>query len=150
MDNIILKQIQLILATDKHSLYYKVTCMSNISSVLYDSLEDINWLGFYLSDQDRLVAGPFQGHIASTPIAKGSGVVGACAEKFAIINVPDTSKFLGHIVCDTRSRSEIVLPIIIGNKIYAVLDIDSPHLSRFKEDDIKMLKEIVKLIEQAF
>ncbi|MFA6662268.1 MAG: GAF domain-containing protein [Bacilli bacterium] len=150
MNNIILKQIQSILDTDTKSTYYRVTCMSNISSLLYNSLDDINWLGFYLKDCNRLVAGPFQGKTASTPIEFSKGVVGACAEKCVIINVPNTSKFEGHIACDIRSRSEIVFPIIIKNTLYAILDIDSPNLNRFKDEDIAMLKKVVKLIEQAF
>lgn len=121
--------------------------LSNTSAILNAFMEGINWVGFYLYKEEQLVLGPFQGRAACVRIPVGSGVCGTAFAKDEVQVVPDVHLFPGHIACDDRSRSEIVLPIHHCGKAVAVLDIDSPHLGRFDEEDHKYLAEIVKLLE---
>jgi len=117
--------------------------LSNISSYLYHAMENINWLGFYLVKGETLVVGPFQGKPACVKIPFGKGVCGHVAQTLKPILVRDVEDFLGHIACDAASRSEMVLPILVENKLVAVLDVDSPHLNRFTENDLKIMEEVV-------
>ena len=117
--------------------------MANTAALLFDELAEINWAGFYLLDQEELMLGPFQGKPACVRIPLGKGVCGTAALKREIQIVPDVHKFPGHIVCDPTSRSEIVLPILAGGSLVGVLDIDSPILNRFTEDDGEGLAVIV-------
>lgn len=121
--------------------------LSNISSVLFYSLKDINWVGFYLLKDNVLELGPFQGKVACTKIEIGKGVCGTSVKNDSTIMVDDVHKFAGHIACDSASNSEIVIPIHFKNKIYGVLDIDSTKYSRFTEIDKKGLEDIAKAIE---
>ena len=117
---------------------------ANFVALLYNALDDINWLGIYVLRGDELVLGPFQGQPACVHIAIGSGVCGTAAETLETQRVPDVHAFPGHIVCDAASRSEIVVPLIIDGNLAGVLDIDSPSLDRFAESDqagIEMLCE---------
>ncbi len=127
---------------------YYVAAMSNISSVLKDALPDINWAGFYILRGGRLVVGPFQGKPACIHIGIGSGVCGCCVRQDRTIAVADVHAFPGHIACDSASNSEIVIPIHCGGRVAAVLDIDSPLLDRFSEEDRTGLESIVSLMEK--
>ena len=127
---------------------YYVAAMSNISSVLKDALPDINWAGFYILRGGCLVVGPFQGKPACIHIGIGSGVCGCCVRQDRTIAVADVHAFPGHIACDSASNSEIVIPIHCGGRVAAVLDIDSPLLDRFSEEDRTGLERIVSLMEK--
>ncbi|MEA3422833.1 MAG: GAF domain-containing protein [Bacillota bacterium] len=109
--------------------------LSNASALLWESLDDINWAGFYIMRTDDLALGPFQGKPACVHITLGSGVCGKSAKEMKPIVVDDVHVFPGHIACDSSSNSEIVVPIIKDNKVIAVIDIDSPTFSRFSEND---------------
>ena len=120
-NKLILSQVKEILKTNQDSSYYKITAMSNISALLYDYMDNLNWLGFYLLENDNLVLGPFQGKIACSKIKVGKGVCGACAQTLKTINVKNVHEFEGHIACDSRSNSELVVPVIINNKFYRII-----------------------------
>lgn len=123
--------------------------LSNISAFLNQSFEDINWIGFYLKDNNELVLGPFQGKPACVRIPIGKGVCGTAALRKEVLRVEDVHQFIGHIACDSDSRSEIVLPIIVHDEVVGVLDIDSPHYNRFTLKDEMFLKDVVSIIEQT-
>ena len=108
---------------------------ANFVALLYNALDDVNWLGIYVLRGDELVLGPFQGQPACVHIAIGSGVCGTAAATLETQRVPDVHAFPGHIVCDAASRSEIVVPLVIDGTLAGVLDIDSPSLDRFSADD---------------
>lgn len=120
--------------------------LSNASAVLWLLLDDINWAGFYLYKNEELILGPFQGKPACTHIKKGKGVCGTAAEKKETQLVKNVHEFPGHIACDSASNSEIVIPIIKNDKLIGVLDIDSPILNRFNEDDKVGLEKFVSII----
>ena len=120
--------------------------LANISALLF-KMENINWAGFYLMDNDRLVLGPFQGDVACTIIPLGKGVCGTSAAKKETIIVDDINKFDGHIACSSLSKSEIVVPIILNNKVYGVIDIDAPIYSRFSSNEKKFLEKVAKEIQ---
>ena len=119
---------------------------ANISAFLFQNLEDINWAGFYLLNDGELVLGPFQGKPAVSRIKIGEGVCGKAAQNNAPLLVDDVCSFGGHIACDPDSRSECVIPIYRDGEIAGVLDMDSPKPSRFTEDDLAGLQNIVDLI----
>ena len=130
-----------------------IPVMANVSALLYHSMEDVNWAGFYLvkgdTDADEaLVLGPFQGQVACVRIEKGRGVCGTAWAEDAVQLVTDVHVFPGHIACDADSRSEIVLPIHQGGEVFAVLDIDSPTPARFTESDRAGLESLVASLEQ--
>jgi len=108
---------------------------ANFVALLYNALDDVNWLGIYVLRGDELVLGPFQGQPACVHIAVGSGVCGTAAASLETQRVADVHAFPGHIVCDAASRSEIVVPLVIDGSLVGVLDIDSPSLERFSADD---------------
>ena len=108
---------------------------SNFVALLFSAMTDINWLGIYVRRDDELVLGPFQGLPACTRIPLGQGVCGTAAADKQTQRVDDVHAFDGHIACDPASRSELVVPLIMGNEVFAVLDIDSPLGSRFTEAD---------------
>ena len=108
---------------------------ANFVALLYNALDDVNWLGIYVLRGDELVLGPFQGQPACVHIAIGDGVCGTAAKTRQTQRVRDVHEFPGHIVCDAASRSEIVVPLIAAGNLIGVLDIDSPSLDRFDEDD---------------
>lgn len=125
-----------------------VPVLSNASAILMDSMEGLNWAGFYLMRGDRLVLGPFQGHPACIHIAVGKGVCGTAAELRRTVVVEDVHQFPGHIACDSASRSEIVVPILRGEKVIGVLDLDSPRKGRFSPRDKEGLERFVKVLEK--
>jgi GAF domain-containing protein len=108
---------------------------ANMSALLYHALPDVNWVGFYFSKEGELVVGPFQGKPACVRIALGRGVCGTAAQSRRSVVVPDVFAFPGHIACDAASRSELVVPLIAGDTLVGVLDMDSPSPGRFDEDD---------------
>jgi GAF domain-containing protein len=120
--------------------------LANASSLLFYSLPDLNWAGFYLLKDGGLVVGPFQGRPACVRIAMGKGVCGTAAQKRSTVIVPNVHEFPGHIACDSASNSEIVVPMIRGNELLGVLDIDSPKFERFDEQDQAGLEKIVKIL----
>ena len=125
---------------------WDITLYANISALIYDSFEDLNWAGFYLMRDGRLHLGPFQGKVACTVIPVGKGVCGTAVERGEVIRVDDVHAFPGHIACDSASESEIVLPIRRNGEIIGVLDIDSPIRARFSEEDEKALVRITEII----
>ena len=124
-----------------------VPALSNISALIYDSLDRLNWAGFYLMDQGSLLLGPFQGKVACIRIAVGKGVCGSAVAEDRTLRVADVHQFPGHIACDSASESEIVIPIHSCGRVVGVLDIDSPVKDRFSEADEEGLAELVKVIE---
>jgi GAF domain-containing protein len=119
--------------------------LANISALLYEHIEDINWLGFYLTRSDNeLVLGPFQGRVACVRIPFGKGVCGVAAETQECQRVDDVHEFAGHIACDSASNSEVVAPIVVNGKTVAVLDVDSPSVGRFSEQDAKAIQAIAE------
>ena len=123
--------------------------MANIAALLFEALPDINWSGFYLSKEDQLVLGPFQGRLACTRIPFGKGVCGTVAEQKITLVVPDVHVFPGHIACDAASESEIVIPVLKNGALVGVLDIDSPIKDRFQETDRVLLEKIVSALEKT-
>ncbi len=122
--------------------------LANVSAALNLALEDINWVGFYLMQNGKLILGPFQGKPACIEIEVGKGVCGTAVEENRSQLVPDVHKFPGHIACDSASNSEIVIPIHQNDSIVGVLDIDSPRLNNFNENDLLGLEKIVKTLEK--
>ena len=122
--------------------------ISNISALLKDALQDINWVGFYFMKDGQLVLGPFQGKPACIEIAVGRGVCGTAVAQDQIQLVKNVHDFPGHIACDSASNSEIVVPMHVDGKVVGVLDIDSPTVGRFSESDAKGLSEIIAIIEK--
>ena len=115
---------------------------ANFVALMYQALADVNWLGIYVLRGEELVLGPFQGLPACVRIALGKGVCGAAASSRRTLRVPDVHAFPGHIVCDTASRSELVVPLIRDQRLFGVLDIDSPSPDRFSEDDQRGIEAI--------
>jgi GAF domain-containing protein len=122
--------------------------VANLANIVAALMEQFGWLwiGFYLVKENQLVLAPFQGPVACTRIKKGKGVCGTSWEKAETLVVPDVEKFPGHIACSSKSRSEIVVPIIRNNKVRGVLDVDSERLAAFDETDKQFLQEIADLI----
>ncbi len=120
--------------------------LANAAALLFYQLEDVNWLGFYLLRDGELVLGPFQGKPACTRIAVGEGVCGAAVEEGESQVVSDVHEFPGHIACDEDSRSELVIPMYLEGEILGVLDIDSPELERFDEQDERAMRELAEMI----
>ena len=128
---------------------HRTANLANLSALLNQTLTEINWVGFYLVEGDRLVLGPFQGKPACIEIPFGKGVCGTAAAQDATQLVDDVHAFPGHIACDCDSRSEIVVPLHCGSAVVGVLDIDSPVRARFTEDDLRGLEALVRRIEGA-
>ena len=128
---------------------YKIANLANASALLWQHLEKINWAGFYLMEDGKLVLGPFQGKTACIMIPVGKGVCGTAVAENATQLVVDVHQFPGHIACDSASNSEIVVPIHVRGEIVGVLDIDSPEFGRFTEDDREGLEQFVHILEQV-
>ena len=128
---------------------HRIANLANAAALLYCSLEDINWAGFYLLEGDTLVLGPFGGKPACIEIPMGRGVCGSAAAEKRTLLVPNVHEFEGHIACDSASNSEIVIPLFRDGEVIGVLDIDSPRYSRFDERDRVGLEEFAKIIEKA-
>ncbi len=126
-----------------------VPLLSNISALIYENLDRLNWAGFYLMDNGSLLLGPFQGKVACIRIQVGKGVCGTAVAEDRTIRVPDVHEFPGHIACDSQSESEIVVPIHSAGKVVGVLDIDSPFKNRFSADDEAGLEKLAEMIEKC-
>lgn len=124
-----------------------VANLANLSALIYDALDGLNWAGFYLLEGETLVLGPFQGKPACIEIPVTRGVCGAAVREDRAQLVPDVHAFSGHIACDSASRSELVIPMHRGGKVVAVLDLDSPSLARFSEADRDGLLLLVEAVE---
>jgi len=118
---------------------------ANCAALLYHSLPDLNWAGFYLYKEGELVLGPFQGNPACVRIALGKGVCGCAAQLKQTVVVENVHEFPSHIACDSASNSEIVVPLIKNEQLIGVLDIDSPVFARFDEEDAKNLTELAEI-----
>jgi GAF domain-containing protein len=116
---------------------------ANFSALLFNSLPNVNWAGFYFLRGEELVLGPFQGNPACVRIPMGAGVCGVAAQQCETIIVPNVHEFPGHIACDVASNSEIVVPLFDGERILGVLDLDSPTIGRFDDQDAEGLNELV-------
>ena len=119
---------------------------ANFSSLIFHALPDLNWAGFYFAKDDELVLGPFQGQPACVRIRVGQGVCGAGASKCETVIVPNVHEFPGHIACDSASNSEIVVPLMKGERLIGVLDLDSPLPVRFDQDDAAGLESLVRIL----
>ena len=144
-NEILLPQLRSLLEAERDP----VANMANMAALLYQSLPEINWSGFYLLKKGTLVLGPFQGKPACVRIPLGKGVCGTAAARRETLLVPDVHAFAGHIACDGASNSEIVVPILHNGQTWGVLDIDSPVLNRFTEEDRRGLEQAVQLFIKA-
>lgn len=128
---------------------YEIANLSNASALLWEYLPEINWAGFYKMEDGALVLYPFQGKPACIRIPVGRGVCGTAVAEDKVQLVYDVHQFPGHIACDSASNSEIVLPIHVGGEIWGVLDIDSPFIGRFTEEDKAGLEKFVAVLEKV-
>ena len=142
------------LLTEANYLFNKedkwYTTLANASALLNLHIKNINWVGFYILDNNYLYLGPFIGKPACTKIKVGCGVCGTCIKENKTIIVPNVHEFEGHIACDSESNSEICVPIHINNELFGLLDIDSTVFNRFNNDDKLILEEFVKILENKF
>lgn len=122
---------------------------ANLTALLYHSLPDLNWAGFYLQHNGELVLGPFQGKPACVRIAVGQGVCGTAAQQRETVIVGNVHEFPGHIACDSASNSEIVLPIVKKDNLIGVLDLDSPSFGRFDDEDARGLNELLDIFVES-
>jgi GAF domain-containing protein len=122
---------------------------ANLAALVYHSLPDLNWVGFYFYDGRELVVGPFQGLPACVRIALGRGVCGTAASTRQTQRVADVEAFPGHIACDAASRSELVVPLVHGDRLIGVFDLDSPRIGRFDEIDQQGLEAIARLLVES-
>ena len=135
-----------------------ITALSNASALLMETLDGVNWIGFYLRgsfvdsrlSEDELILGPFQGKVACSRIPFGSGVCGTAAQHDETQRVDDVHAFPGHIACDAASRSELVVPLHAHGRVVGVLDADSPRLARFTAEDKTGLERVARVIEHVF
>ncbi|MDP4115047.1 MAG: GAF domain-containing protein [Bacteroidota bacterium] len=139
---VILEQLSYILLKEDNPL----SSLANLTALLKQTFDKISWVGFYLYDSKRLYLGPFQGKLACTNIELGKGVCGKSAANKISIIVPNVNEFPGHIACDPESKSEIVIPVLIGEELFGVLDIDSSSLNSFTETDKKYLESVCKYL----
>jgi GAF domain-containing protein len=149
------------MSTSKHELYDQLAAQlpsllagerdlianaANFASLVFHSLPDLNWAGFYFAKNDELVLGPFQGRPACVRIRIGQGVCGAGAAKCETVIVPNVNEFPGHIACDSASNSEIVVPLMKDKQLLGVLDLDSPKPARFDREDAAGLEKLVRIL----
>jgi L-methionine (R)-S-oxide reductase len=123
--------------------------MANASALIFETLPDVNWVGFYRNVGGELVLGPFQGRPACIRMSFGEGVCGAAAKSRQVQRVEDVNAFPGHIACDSASASEIVVPLIRDGQVLGVLDIDSPHRARFSEEDETGVVKLGEILERV-
>ena len=120
---------------------------ANFSALVYNSMPDLNWAGFYLLKEDELVLGPFQGKPACIRIKRGRGVCGTALAEASTQLVPDVHAFPGHIACDAASRSELVVPVFAKGEVIGVFDLDSPLPNRFDQVDADGIQSLLKILE---
>ena len=128
------------------NINYETSLLSNASAFIKQVFSDISWVGFYLCQDNQLILGPFQGKTACTLIPFNKGVCGACATNLKTYCVPDVHQFPSHIACDSATNSELVIPLIIDNSLYGVLDLDSRCFARFQPDDQEELEKLALII----
>ena len=126
---------------------HKIANLANTAALLWEALDNINWVGFYLREGDTLILGPFQGKVACIEIPLDRGVCGTAAARGETVRVDDVHAFPGHIACDSASNSEIVIPLFRDGQVIGVLDIDSPLPGRFTPDDQFGLEVLARVIE---
>lgn len=147
----LLLQLDGLIASAKVPLRELYSSLANVSALLAASMEEINWVGFYLvQDSSTLILGPFQGKVACTTIPFGKGVCGTAWREKRVLVVPSVEAFEGHIVCDLASQSEVVIPIIKGGEVVGVLDVDSPKLDRFSPQDVELLTAVAERLALLF
>lgn len=141
MNTLLVKQLRALIQDESNI----IANLSNVSALLNAHFDQINWVGFYLWDEQdqELVLGPFQGKVACNRIPMGRGVCGSALQQQQTLIVPDVHAFAGHIACDSASRSEIVVPIIIDGQPFGVLDIDAPVTNRFTTEDQALLEACI-------
>lgn len=144
MNSLDCKQLDSLLSSNNYSL----SILSNASSFINGLLDNINWCGFYIYKDSQLILGPFQGLTACTTIKLNKGVCGHCATLNQTVVVSNVHEFPGHIACDSRSNSEICIPLNVGGKFYGLLDIDSPIFNRFSQSDKEYLEQMVDIISK--
>ena len=127
---------------------HRISNLANVSALIFDAMDDLNWAGFYLLEGETLVLGPFQGKPACIEIPVSRGVCGAAVREDRSQLVPDVHAFAGHIACDSASRSELVVPLRKNGAVIGVLDLDSPSLSRFTEADRTGMERLARVLEQ--
>lgn len=127
---------------------HKTACLANAAALLYMTLPDVLWAGFYLMEKGTLVLGPFQGKPACVQISVGEGVCGTAALRRESVLVENVHTFSGHIACDSASNSEIVVPILVHGEVVGVLDMDSATLGRFSKQDQTGLEQVVRVLER--
>lgn len=147
MNTLLVKQLRALIQ-DESNL---IANLSNVSALLNAHFDQINWVGFYLWDdqEQELVLGPFQGKVACNRIPMGRGVCGSALQQQQTLIVPDVHAFAGHIACDSASRSEIVVPIIIDGHPFGVLDIDAPVTDRFTTEDQALLEACIDELKKV-
>lgn len=128
---------------------HKIANLANASALIYDTMDRLNWAGFYLMEDGQLVLGPFQGKVACIEIKVGKGVCGTAVAENKTMLVENVHDFPGHIACDGASNSEIVVPLRKNGEVVGVLDIDSPEFARFTQEDQEGLEEFARIIEKT-
>ena len=126
-----------------------ISNLANAAALLFNSMKNVSWAGFYILEGETLVLGPFMGKPACVLIPMGKGVCGTAAAEEKTVTVPDVRLFPGHIACDTESRSEIVVPVQVNGTLYGVMDIDSAVTDRFSDDDRKGLERFAAVLGKA-
>ena len=128
---------------------HPIANLANAASLLFHTMEDLNWAGFYLMEEGKLVLGPFQGKTACIEIPVGKGVCGTAVAAGETQRVEDVHQFPGHIACDCASNSELVIPIRQKDRVIGVLDLDSPSIGRFQKEDQEGLEAFVRVLERT-
>lgn len=147
----ILSQLDALIAPKATTITRRYGELANASALLALHLKQVNWVGFYIVDtEDQLVLGPFQGGPACTPIDYGKGVCGTAWKEKRTIVVPNVADFVGHIVCDTQSQSEVVVPVFVEAEVVALLDVDSPVIDRFSPEDVAFLQAVAKMVSRLY
>lgn len=133
------------------SFIYLNGILANISAYLAHTFNDINWVGFYyLAKDGSLILGPFQGEVACMMLPKGKGVCQKAVEEKSSVVVKDVHLFPSHIACDSKSQSEVVIPIFVDDRVIAVLDVDSPHKHYFTSDIVELLQKVGEILNALF
>lgn len=146
-NNLLLTQAKELIELSGNNKYSEITVLANISSLIFYNFDNINWAGFYYIEDDKFILGPFQGKVACTNIPTNKGMLGKCLKKNETLVIKDVHQEKEHIACDNASNSELIIPLKKNDKIILMLDIDSYEFDNFKIEDIKLLEQISKLIE---
>ena len=144
-DELLLEQLKSLIKNERNV----IANLANASALLHLSLEEINWAGFYLTEGEELILGPFQGKPACIRIPFGKGVCGTAAQTDTVQRIDNVHLFAGHIACDGASNAEIVIPLHKNGKVVGVLDIDSPVFHRFSETDQQILEQFCRILEKG-